>query len=313
MPETIALTGATGFVGYHVAMGLKNTGLDVRLLVRKPRAVQWLAGFEVIKGALEDEEALKWLTDGAFAVVHCAGAIKARRGAEFDRVNAVGTKAVVEAALAAGVNRFVHLSSLAAREPGLSPYGASKRKSELAVRQAEDSMACTILRPPVIYGPGDQATLGLFKQMLSKRAIVPGSARTRISMLYVEDLARAILQLVSGEQRVRGIYEIADGRAGGYRWPDLAGIAGRSQGREVSLMFLPPALVWGAAYLAQFWGMISGSAQILSPGKAAELYHEDWVCHGNLLEESLDWMPEVDFARGFDLTLAWYRRENWLS
>ncbi len=313
MPETIALTGATGFVGYHVAMRLKNAGFNVRLLVRNPQAVQWLAGFEVIKGALEDKESLKWLTDGSFAVVHCAGAIKARRGAEFDRVNSVGTRAVVEAALAAGVERFVHLSSLAAREPGLSPYGASKRKSELAVKKAGDAMVCTILRPPVIYGPGDPATLGLFKQMQGKRAIVPGSSSMRISMLYVGDLANAILQLVCGNQHVRGVYEIADGHPGGYRWLELAEIAGTSQGRKVSLVFLPQTLVWGAAYLAQFWGMISGRAQILSPGKAAELYHEDWVCHGNLLEETLDWSPEVDFAKGFDLTLAWYKQEKWLS
>ncbi len=313
MAETIAVTGATGFVGYHVAMRLKDAGFDVRLLVREPRAVQWLAGFEVIKGALEDAEALQWLTDGAAAVVHCAGAIKARRGAEFERVNYIGTKAVVEAAMAARVRRFVHLSSLAAREPGLSPYGASKRKSEFAVRQAGEAMICTILRPPVIYGPGDQATLGLFKQMLGRFAIVPGSRNTRISMLYVQDLANAILKLVSGEAHIHGVHEIADGRPGGYKWSDLADIAGTSQARKVSLLFLPQSLVWAAAHVSQLWGMVSGNAQILSPGKAAELYHEDWVCHGNLLEDAMDWAPEVDFEQGFDKTLAWYRQEKWLS
>lgn len=312
MPETIAITGATGFVGRHIALRLKQQGFDVRLLVRKPEASMWLDGFEVIQGALEDPDALKWLTGGANAVIHCAGAIKARHGAEFERVNYLGTKSIAEAARSAGVRRFIHLSSLAAREPALSKYAASKRRGEMAVREAGLEQISTILRPPAIYGPGDRATLDLFRQLSRRLAIVPGTQRTRISLLFVQDLAAAITQLVSAGEETNGVHEISDGRLSGYRWADMAAIAGQVQNRTINYVTLPAGLVHLAGLVTELASPLFGHAPMLTRGKARELYHEDWVCHGNLLEDVLDWKPQVQFEEGFRLTLDWYRQQNWL-
>ncbi len=312
MPETIAITGATGFVGRHVALKLKSEGFHVRLLVRTPEAAMWLDGFEVIQGALEDTESLKWLTDNAHAVIHCAGAIKARHGDEFENVNYRGTKAIAEAAKAAGVKRFIHLSSLAAREPALSDYAASKRRSEMAVREAGLEDISTILRPPAIYGPGDRATLDLFRQMSRSVAIVPGTNLSRVSLLFVQDLAAAIAKLVTAGNETHGVHEIADGRPGGYRWADMASIAGKAQDMTIKCLLLPRSLVYLAGFVVELGSALVGHAPMLTRGKARELYHEDWVCHGNLLEDVLDWAPQVRFEEGFRITLDWYRRENWL-
>lgn len=312
MPETVAITGATGFVGRHVALRLKQEGFHVRLLVRKPEAAMWLDGFEVIQGALEEPDSLKWLTGNAHVVIHCAGAIKARRGAEFERVNYQGTKSIAEAAKTAGVKRFIHLSSLAAREPALSDYAASKRRSEIALRETGIEDIATILRPPAIYGPGDRATLDLFRQMSRRYAIVPGTSRGRISLLYVEDLAEAITSLVTSDETICGVHEIADGRPSGYRWGDMTSIAGKAQGMTIRYLLLPRSLVFLGGIIAEAASALTGYPFMLSRGKARELYHEDWVCHGNLLEDVLDWTPKVQFEEGFPITLGWYRHENWL-
>lgn len=311
-PEIIAVTGATGFVGQHVAKRLQAEGFEVRLLVRKPEAAMWLDGFEVVKGALEDRDSLKWLTAGAHAVVHCAGAIKARRGNEFDLVNYDGTKRVAEMAKKAGVKRFIHLSSLAAREPALSYYAASKRRGEAALREAGIDTIATILRPPAIYGPGDHATIDLFRWMSRPIAIMPGTTRSRISLLYVGDLADAITRLVTAGPETVGMHEIADGRPGGYRWADITAIAGKAQNRTIRCLLLPAALVSLAGAVVEAVSAVTGYAPMLTRGKARELYHEDWVCHGNLLEDVLDWTPKVQFEEGFRTTLDWYKQQNWL-
>jgi len=312
MPETIAITGATGFVGRHVAQRLRDEGHHVRLLVRRPEAAMWLEGFEVIQGALEDADSLKWLCGGADVLVHCAGAIKARHSAGFERVNYQGTKAVAEAAGAAGVRRFIHLSSLAAREPGLSQYAASKRRSEMAVRESGLDEITTILRPPAIYGPGDRATLDLFRQMSRPIAIAPGTVHSRVSLLFVEDLAAAIAALTSAGAETNGVHEIADGRPGGYRWADMAAIAGQAQNRKIKCLMLPRSLVYLAGLISEAGSALVGHAPMLTRGKARELYHPDWVCHGNLLEDVLNWTPKVQFEQGFRITLDWYRQQNWL-
>jgi len=162
-----AVTGATGFVGPHLVAALARHGWTLRLLIRRWTPLPSLPGVEadIVWGDLADEASLKRLVDGADAVVHAAGLIKARRPAEFDAVNRDGTARL--SALAPDVP-FLLLSSLAAREPQLSPYAASKRAAEEAI--ARRSGAWLALRAPAVYGPGDRETLAYFK--MAKLGIV---------------------------------------------------------------------------------------------------------------------------------------------
>src|SRR5690606_35973786 len=127
-----------------------------RLLVRDPQRLAARVGtapVEIVNGSLAEPSSLHRLCDGADVLIHCAGLISARSEAAFAAVNVEGTKRLVETAALAGVPRLVHLSSLAAREPGLSPYAATKREGDEAVAATcPATMSWIVLRPPAVYG-----------------------------------------------------------------------------------------------------------------------------------------------------------------
>lgn len=319
--EIIALTGASGFVGGHVLRLLVRKRRRVRVLVRDParlRVPQGGAGeVEILTGGLEDTEALKALVRGVAVVVHVAGAIAACRREDFFRVNVEGSRNLALAAGAEGTGKFVFVSSLAAREPALSAYAASKRLAEEAVREAaaETGMRTVILRPPAVYGPGDRATLPLFDQLTRSVAILPGHARQRLSLIHVEDLAAALVHLAlmpANEATGDVPLEIDDGRKGGYAWADLAKAAARATGRPRRLLHLPRGLVRAAGAGAGLLSRLLGRPFVLSAEKANELYHDDWVARSPKVQERTDWTPRLQFAEGFRDTLEWYVRAGWL-
>ena len=116
-PKTLAITGGTGFVGGHL-IDLAPAGHSVRALTR--RAQPDREGVTWVPGALDTPQSLDTLVDGTDVVLHVAGVVNAPDRAGFVAGNITGTRAVVEAAERAGIARFVHVSSLAAREPDLS-------------------------------------------------------------------------------------------------------------------------------------------------------------------------------------------------
>lgn len=307
----VAITGASGFVGRRLTARLGEGDHPLRLLARDPRRLEDPAAHEVVEGGLDDGAALERLCSGADAVIHCAGAITALSTAGYEAVNVRGTAALAEAAARAGVRRFILVSSLAAREPALSGYGASKRKGEEALAAAKGGLSWVALRPPVVYGPGDKGTLPLIQQLARPRPVIPGSARGRVSLIYVDDLADALAGLVA-EGPEGSVHELHDGTPEGYSWADLAEAAGVGRGPHARCIFLPRPLLAGLAPLAVAAGRVAGHVPMLTPGKVRELYHEDWVCRNALLDDETAWRPRIRFAEGFKRTLDWYRRAGWL-
>jgi nucleoside-diphosphate-sugar epimerase len=305
MMGPIALTGSTGFVGQHLVKTLTDAGLPLRLLVRKGPRSCGFGSAETILGSLSDEAAIKQLVTGASAVIHLAGAIAAPNRATFFAINARGTENLAKAAIAAGIGRFIHVSSLSAREPGLSDYAASKHAAEDILGKLAPQ-GLIIVRPPVIYGPGDRATLPLLAQFTRRIAVIPGTRQARFSLLYVEDLAKFLLARLTDSSQ--GLCEIDDGRPKGYGWLDLLDIAAEVEGRRARAVFLPQwlleALAWPIAKLESLFKL----RVPLTPGKVHELYHPDWVVRATFQEK-----PEfIQFAEGFRLTIAWYREQGWL-
>lgn len=277
----------------------------MRLLVREGPRDRGFGSAETIIGTLEDEAALTRLVAGAGAVIHLAGAIAAPDRATFFAINAQGSERLARAALSAGVQRFIQVSSLAAREPQLSDYAASKRR-------AEDMLAglaprgLLIVRPPAVYGPGDRATLPLFAQLTRRVAIIPASAKARFSLLYAEDLAKYLTARLADE--AIGLSEIDDGRPGGYGWRDLFESAADVEGHEARPLFLPQWLLQGLSWPVAFLGSALKLRVPLTPGKVRELYHPDWVARG----EGAAVPGARQFTEGFRLTIAWYREQGWL-
>lgn len=286
----IAITGGTGFVGTR----LLAITPDWRALTRRPRD-----GTGWITGDLADHAALARLCEGATAVIHVAGVVNAASRAAFDLGNVRGTANVIAAARAAGVRRFVHVSSLAAREPKLSDYGASKAAAEEEVRAS--GLDWVMVRPPGVYGPGDTEMLEVFRAAALGLGLAPGGRAGRFSLIHVDDLARLLLALTKGGPS-GAVLEVDDGAPEGHGHPEFHAALGKALGRTVITLPVPPALLTLAARVAT---LASRTAlPKLSIDRARYLAHPDWVARGGNAALADLWAPRIDLATGLADTVA---------
>ncbi|HEX6014692.1 MAG TPA: NAD-dependent epimerase/dehydratase family protein [Geminicoccaceae bacterium] len=310
----MAVTGGTGFVGRHAVAALREAGHEVRALARRDDAALAATGAILVPGSLESEAGLRELVEGADAVVHVAGTVRAPDRATFLAVNVEGTERVAEAAAADGHGRrLVYLSSLTAREPGISPYAESKMLGERAALRRSDRLDVVVVRPPAVYGPGDHATLPILRSLARGWLLAPANqAAARFSLLFAPDLGRLIAALANGQAPSGGTLEPDDGRPGGYAWRDLAVIAQDRLARRVRTVGVPRSALAIAAGLAERYTALQARFPLPSTGKVAELFHRDWVSDTRTMVAVPGWRARTGFADGLPLTLEWYRRAGWL-
>ena len=294
----LALTGATGFVGGHVLDQALAAGHEVRALTRRPQparaGVTWIAGDLANSGRL---------AQGADAVIHVAGVVNAPDRAGFVVGNVDGTRRMLAAARNAEAPRFIHVSSLAAREPALSAYGWSKADAE---RRVEDSeLNWTIVRPPAVFGPGDLELLDMFR--LARRRVVPLPPRGRLSVIAVEDLA-ALLLALAGTAGPRAIYEADDG-TDGWTHEGFARAIGRAVGKRVLPLPLPGPLLSAAAAIDT---ALRGAGAKLTSDRVAYFRHPDWTIDPARRPPPTLWRPTHATDAALARTAAWYRRQGLL-
>ena len=244
--------------------------------------------------------------EGAQAVIHVAGVVNAPDPAGFEHGNVTGTRTLADAAIAAGVSRFVFVSSLSAREPGLSAYGASKHRAESHVQASP--LDWTIVRPPAIYGPRDKEMLELFRA--ARWGFVPTPKDGKASVIHVEDLARLLLALVPGGEHVsHRTFEPDDGRHGGWGHDELARAIGSAMGRQPRVLGLSRRAMELGARIDM--AVRRGRAK-LTLDRAGYLSHPDWVVtHGSHVPHEV-WRPQVETREGLKATALWYREQGWL-
>lgn len=297
----LALTGATGFIGRPLLARLLADGHRVRALARDPARLPARPELEAVPGDLLARAPLDRLVEGADLIIHLAGLVSALRAEAFTRVNETGSRLLAEAVASHAPDaRVILVSSLAAREPGLSAYARSKRGGE----EAFAGLGATIVRPPAVYGPGDRGTLPIFQQ-LAKGWLTAPRAECRFAMIFVDDLVGLLVSLADRAD-APPLVEPDDGAERGYGWPDLAGIAGRAMGRPVRLVRLPRAAFELVATAATGLAMLQRRPPLVDRGKVAELFHPDWLCRKETTL-GLDFQPAVKFETGFARTLEWYR------
>ncbi len=307
MDSTIALTGATGFIGSMVARQLVATGFKIQALARTTSDRSCLSGFNVhwVEGALEDVDSLRRLVSGVDAVVHCAGAVRGATRDHFKRINVDGVARLVHAvAEQHPLPRFLFISSLAAREPEVSLYAASKRQGEAVIAENAGRMSWVVLRPPAVYGPGEREMLPLIRWMARGIAFILGSGTARFSMLYVDDLVEAIRKLLLNENCPRRVFELHDGHPGGYSWKDVIDTVGRLNAKRVRCVHVPVPAVIGLAKLNLVAARMFRYEPMLTPHKIRELKHPDWVCDNAALTRATGWIPNVSLEEGLRRTLA---------
>ena len=299
----LALTGTTGFVGGQLLEAALGAGHTVRALVRRPQPAR--EGVTWIEGALDQPAALARLCEGTSTVIHVAGAINAPTRAAFFAANEAGTRALLAAAEAARTPRFVQVSSLAAREPGLSDYGASKAAADTAVCAAPLSTA--IVRPPAVYGPGDRETLALFR--LARGGIVPVVGQGRFSVIHVADLAAALLAIATAT--ATATYEVADGSPP-FTQASFAQAIAAALNRLIRIVPLPATLLPIGAAIDTAIARARGRTPKLSQDRARYFAHPDWTADPAPLIATGLWRPAIPAAQGLAETAAWYRAAGWL-
>lgn len=302
---TLAITGATGFVGQALLDRALKAGQTVRALTRREQPAR--AGVEWVRGDLADRAALRELCRGAEAAIHVAGVVNAPDAAGFEAGNVTGTLNLIEAARHQGVPRLVHVSSLSAREPDLSAYGASKARAEKLVRAG--GIDWTIVRPPAIYGPRDTEMFELFR--LARWGLMPMPPRDgRTSVIHVDDLARLMLALVPMSEDVsHQVYEPDDGRKDGWSHYELARAIGWAMGRRPWVVHLSRASLERVARADRF---VRGRKAKLTLDRVGYMTHPDWVVTHAARPPVGLWRPLIPTREGLKATAEWYRAKGWL-
>ncbi len=324
--RTALLTGATGFLGGHLARALTQEGWSVRALARSdPSLSPLLSGVpvEVVRGDLSAVPALAAAASGCDAIVHAAGLLKARRLEDYREVNRRGTERLVAAAAESAPGAtFVYVSTQAAAGPArngrpvkpsdpprpVSWYGVSKLEGEEAVRHRWKG-AWIVLRPGVIYGPGDRGLLTYFRMAASGWMPVP-AARRHIQIAAAESIALAVARAASRPDLASRTAFLCD--------PEpvtvglLAASIARLPARRARLVPLPDMLVRLAGLVSTLGEMATKRSQPFNADKARELLAGEWLCESGLAAE-LALPPPVLLDRGLLDTWEWYRREGWLT
>jgi nucleoside-diphosphate-sugar epimerase len=322
----VLVTGATGFIGGALAARLLARGDRVRALVRDPARARELSrlGAELAPGALDDAASLAAAVDGCDLVLHLAGLVKARRASELFAVNRDGTANLARAcAGAARPPRLVHVSSIAAAGPSsplrarseddapapVSDYGRSKLGGEESVRTVAGAVHVSIVRPPIVYGPGDRElvppTLALARAGLVLRA---GSASKRFSLVHVADLCDGIAQVAERGKRLgatggEGVYFLDDGAE--HAWEEIGRAACAALGRRARVVALPEALTYALAAGATAAAALRGGVAMMSFDKIRELRQPSWTCTSARARSEVGYAPRVGLAEGMRDAVAW--------
>ncbi len=293
MLKSVAITGATGFIGKTLLQKLSESNWKIRALTRSNQfdhpSIQW------IHGDLHNFDALHQLIDGVEHVIHCAATVKGGTFEEFWHTNVQGTQNIVDLSLEQRPTpRLLLISSLAAKLPKLSWYAQSKNLSEFELIRRPGFEDWTIFRPTAVYGPGDKEIKPLFQ--MARRGFLPvvGKVHNRFGLIHVDDLVAAILAWLDSEKTVHGIFELDDGLTGGYSYQEVATLAQHTWGQNVRCIEIPDKLIRAMAYANLWCSRLLQYSPMLTPGKVNELQHNNWVCDNTALIRSLPaWRPRI--------------------
>jgi nucleoside-diphosphate-sugar epimerase len=299
----LAITGGTGFIGTHLVDAALAAGHRVKALTRRDQPER--EGVEWIAGDLSSRDALEQLVRDADAIIHVAGTINAPNAAGFEKGNVEGTLSMLAAATAGGVQRFVHVSSLAAREPKLSLYGASKCKAEELVMGS--GLDWAIVRPPAVYGPGDKETLELFR--MARLGVMLMPPKGHISVIHVDDLAKLLLALAAPTAPTSCLIEPDDGKPGGWSHREFALALAAAVGTKAAVISSPGILLRLAARADK---LLRGDKAKLTTDRAAYFSHRNWVVEPKRAAPPELWRPQIPTEQGLKETAEWYRDKGWM-
>lgn len=327
MKERVLITGASGFLGFHLIKAALNNDLEVYAGIRKTSDIDHLIQLPVhlVELNFSDQFALaKDLMDKKYNyIIHAAGTTKANSLEQYNLVNADYSYNMAKAVQDTGIpiKKFVFISSLAAIGPiedmnsviteatfphPVTNYGRSKLLSENKL--AELSIPLVILRPTAIYGPRERDIFLLFKSI--KRGIEPyiGRSEQLLSFIYAEDMANVTISALTVSDT--GIYNISDGLS--YNRYDFAGYLKQIMHRKTLKFHLPVREVKILASTLERIERLFKRMPVLNQDKLNELTGPNWVCDIDKARKELNFNPAFNLEKGLAKTLEWYRQFNWI-
>ncbi len=332
----VLVTGASGFIGWHLTSLLVERGHEVTCLVRKTSATDRLRplGVRLVHGDVTDRDSLPPAIAESDVVYHLAGRTMAAGAEQFHRVNEQGVVNVVRAcAERATPPVTVLVSSLAAAGPAVdgrlrteadppapvSQYGRSKRAGEVAAEPWADRVPITVVRPPIVFGETDRATFEIFRMISRFRMhVVPGWGRSRFSLIHAADLAQL---LVLAAERGDRLPVGENGNSTGYYFAaceehppyvQLGRMMAEALDRRMLIMPTIPSTIWSIAAVNQFLSTLSPQASALRLDKAREVRAGSWLCSPGRAVDQLGFSVAAPLADRLRQTAQWYRREGWL-
>lgn len=328
MTGKVLITGASGFVGYHLIESALSRGLEVTAGIRKSSQVEHLSGFNIQYAHLDFTQPAQLagvLEKGGYDyIIHAAGATKAPAQKDYDEANALSTERLAEAARTAlpHLKKLVFLSSLAAIGPlthiecsiteqtqpnPVTAYGRSKLLAERKL--AIQPLPWLVLRPTAVYGPRDKDIFILLRMIRRGWEPYIGKAPQRLSFVYVKDLADLAVHGLFSEH-VHRTYNVTDGRA--YERFELAEIVKDFFHRRTLRIFVPVPLVRVIASALERAYARRQKSPALNREKLEELTAPNWVCEVSAVKRDLGYLPDYDLKNGLEETLEWYLRNGWL-
>ncbi len=321
------LTGATGFIGSHIAERLIQNNIVTHLFVR--RRTRLIDSYEK-RGAIiyvaqpNNFEILKESVKNADTIIHCAGATKALKKKDYMSANVEFTRNLLN--LVNKKQRFVFISSQAAAGPSnssipsdeeaeanpVSYYGKSKLLAENGIKQwgKENHKNFVILRPCVVYGPGEKDLYNYFKLIKKGILLLLGNGNKRFSIIHVEDLVNAVMTC-AGHSSGGETYFISNDEAS--TWKELGlSIQTALNKKNLFELNIPVALVYLVACLSDALSLVTKKPSMINRQKILEAKQSAWLCSNSKIKEKISWKPEISLTIGISQTADWYSKEKWI-
>ncbi len=325
----VLITGATGFIGSHLAEELHRKGYKLRCLVRKTSKLVWLKHLpiEYVYGDLFDAEVLRQCVEGVAYLYHVAGLTKAKTREEYFRGNHLATRNLLDAVREKkpDLKRFVLVSSLAAVGPSLNgepvdettpyhpltSYGESKMEAEKECLQLADSIPVTVVRPPAVYGPRDKDIFAFFETMNKGIQPMIGFRDKTVSLIHVADLIKGIVLAGEHPEASGKVYFISSEKY--YTWKEIGEITGRVMHKHGFGVRVPVSLVYAIAGISEAYSAVSGQPVLLNWEKATDIVQDAWTCSISKAAKELGFKEDYSIEEGIRNTVAWYRQEGWMK
>ncbi len=321
----VLVTGGSGFLGSHLINKLLSEGFEVFVATRQCSNHNYLLNLNIKEIAVDwnNNQPIKNPLEVDY-VIHCAGTTKALNYYEYTKGNILPTIKLLKEIdkQRHRIKQFIFISTQAAAGPSpfcypinethqpkpISDYGLSKLKAEIEVLKYKNRFPILILRPCSIYGPRDYEFLPLFRLIKNNISLIVGDGTNQVNMIYVSDFVDIIIKSIA--KLSKPIYFATDGHI--YNWSKIISTAQEVYGKKPITIKLPIFIPKVLGFINDYISKLNKKPSLLNSQKIREMIEKYWLCDPSMLFREINFKPKYTLKQGFENTLSWYKKENWL-